>query len=70
MMILVIGFGTVMAMVCFGLFVFLISAVNKLGTYNRFTDATRGANVVQIAPPQAKGLKLAREVLSNDSDLS
>jgi hypothetical protein len=68
MMILVIGLATVMAMVCFGLCVLLIRVVNKLGTCDRFTNATRGADVVQIVQPQTKGLKLGREVLSNDHD--
>jgi hypothetical protein len=59
-----------MAMVCSGLCVLLISVVNKLGTCDRLTNATRGADVVQIVHPQVKGLKLGREVLSHDSDLS
>lgn len=66
MMIFVIGLATVMAMVCFGLCVLLIRVVNKLGTCDRFTNATRGADVVQIV--QTTGPKLGREVLSNDSD--
>jgi hypothetical protein len=66
MMIFVIGLATVMAMVCFGLCVLPIRVVTKLGTCDRFTNATRGADVVQIV--QTKGLKLGREVLSNDSD--
>jgi hypothetical protein len=68
MMILVTGLATVLAMVCFGPSLLLISVVNKLGTCDRFTNATRGAAVVQIVQPQTKGLKLGREVLSNDSD--